>query len=218
MAKLNWQLQKRAMVKYARSHGVDVPDGFRADTNRCGHACRILIVRVKRRMGIKPATDRFTFELWQRLGPYRVRKLTWRARVKLQLHAAILHEPAWHYLQVRAYQLRWVPGMVCRTDCSGGASLMHKQGGGQDPSGYGFNGYGNSETIYQHLRSRRITAREALPGDLVYWPGHVCVVYQHGADPVLWSHGQEAGPILIYASVEDRYHSGSPVYMRARRR
>lgn len=207
------------MVKYAHSHGVDVPEGFRSDTNHCGHACRMLIVRVKHRMGIRPASDRFTFELWQRLAPYRARpKPSWRGRVKGQMHAAVLHEPAWHYLQVRAYQLRWVPGMTCRTDCSGGASLMLKQGGGADPSGYGFNGYGNSETIRAHLSSHRIPAGDAKPGDLVWWPGHVCLVYQSGRDPVLWSMGGEYGPILIYASVEDRYHAGAPTYLRARRR
>ena len=50
-----------------------------------------------------------------------------------------------------------------------------------------------------------------LPPAVVFGVGklsteHVCMVRRPGADPLLWSHGQERGPILLPLSVEKRYH------------
>jgi hypothetical protein len=99
------------------------------------------------------------------------------------------------------------------TDCSGFVSLMamwsrlaNMQGVDIDPSGYAFDGYGNSDTIFDHLPS--VELAHTWRGDLVVYgsPGatvHVACLVQGGgktADPLVVSHGSPAGPQLMTLS------------------
>jgi cell wall-associated NlpC family hydrolase len=65
---------------------------------------------------------------------------------------------------------------------------------------------------------RPIKKAEALPGDAVlYHYGadgkHVAMFLEPGTqlDPLLFSHGIEAGPIAVRLSTENRYHAGETV-------
>jgi peptidoglycan hydrolase-like protein with peptidoglycan-binding domain len=84
------------------------------------------------------------------------------------------------------------------TDCSGFVTIMAKWSGAPDPNGLGYNGYGYTGDLLQHLP--HITKAESLPGDLVvFGPGtgeHVVVLIQDGtvADPLVVSQGTEADP------------------------
>lgn len=97
------------------------------------------------------------------------------------------------------------------TDCSGFATLCYYLAGAPDPNGLGYKSVGYTGTMLK--RGVRTSSRHAQPGDLVvFGPGsghHVCVVLQAGADPLLCSHGQEAGPFPIFYS-EEQAHQPLP--------
>lgn len=210
------------MRRYAHQHDVRIPTGFNPDSPFFGPHARVLIARCKAKMGLKPVDGHFTWPLELRLRPYvdPPPVPAWRLKAKRIMHDAILDEPLWHYLQARPYVLAWARGRSIRIDCSGGCSMIARMAGQENPSGASVPwGYGNTATMLMHLSSRRLRrAADLHVGDFVLWNGHVCTVYQRGVDPVLWSHGQEPGPILIYLSVEDRYHAGSPIFLPARAR
>jgi peptidoglycan hydrolase-like protein with peptidoglycan-binding domain len=99
------------------------------------------------------------------------------------------------------------------TDCSGFATIMAKWSGAADPNGYGFNGYGNTDSMLAH--SEHISRDESQPGDFVVFglnpSTHVVVLVQSAAggyDALCVSHGQEADPIRVALSVEAASHSG----------
>jgi hypothetical protein len=118
------------------------------------------------------------------------------------------------YAQVRPYpRPAYRVKIALSTDCSGFVSLMamwsrlaNMQGVDIDPSGYAFNGYGNSDTIFDHLPS--VPLARTWRGDLVVYgpPGatvHVACLMQGGgktADPLVVSHGSAAGPHLMTLS------------------
>ena len=99
------------------------------------------------------------------------------------------------------------------TDCSGFATIMAKWSGAADPNGYGFNGYGNTDSMLAH--SEHISRDDSQPGDFVVFgvnpSTHVVVLVQSAAgghDALCVSHGQEADPIRVALSVEAASHSG----------
>jgi hypothetical protein len=97
------------------------------------------------------------------------------------------------------------------TDCSGIGILFAKWGKAPDPSGYGFSGAGNTTSFYNHCK--HITKAELKPGDIVQFDDeHATYVLEPGSDPLLFSHGMEAGPIAIRQSAETRYHQNVPIY------
>lgn len=107
-------------------------------------------------------------------------------------------------------------------DCSEGDTDLYFAGGAPDPNGLGYNGYGNTATILDH--GIRITQATAQVGDHVVYvrPSgesvHVAVLIEKGSDPILFSHGQESGPIRISLHSENAYHASvtaehpSPAY------
>lgn len=106
-------------------------------------------------------------------------------------------------------------------DCSESVTLICHVAGLHDPSGFGFDGSGNTETMYHHLK-HYTDPRQAFPGALVFLgiPGrlstqHVCMVRRAGADPELFSHGGNGAYRAHYVpfSVERRYHAGTPVFL-----
>lgn len=137
-------------------------------------------------------------------------------RSKIVTYAAwgVTNEPAIHYAQIRPYPSA-TRGLPMHTDCSGFATLAYKDAGGPDPNGRGFDGFGFTGTIL--TACRHIPKASAKPGDLIVYgayPGtHVVILVQPGtvADPLCVSHGQEAGPIRVAASVEARAHSGQAI-------
>jgi hypothetical protein len=65
-------------------------------------------------------------------------------------------------------------------------------------------------TFCKHIKRAAIQ-----PGDFLVlgnWPGeHACAVLEVGADPLLFSHGGEKGPVAVSLSDEVSYHKGQAV-------
>lgn len=133
-------------------------------------------------------------------------------------------EPRVHYRQIRPMTTRSIhtldelvsqlrSGISC--DCSESSTLIARLSGAKDPNGLGYNGQGYTGTI---LNGPAISKSQLRPGDFVVFGGgtghHVCVVLAAGSDPLLFSHGQEKGPIPIRLSVEARFQ---PTPIRYRR-
>lgn len=125
----------------------------------------------------------------------------------------VTHNAEIHYAETRPMPIN-IPkySLPFTTDCSGFATMMAKWSGAADPNGYGFNGYGNTDSMLAH--SPHISRAESQPGDYVVFglspSTHVVVLVQAGSvsDPYVVSHGQEADPIRVLLSVEESAHSG----------
>lgn len=122
------------------------------------------------------------------------------------------HAAQIHYSQARPYTLYHPRHLEMTLDCSSSSITYAHWAGAPDPSGYGFNGSGNTDAILRHLRPR-LSIADAELGDLILWHKgsdgkHVAVVVKPGRDPLLASHGSENGPLLLRFSVEYRYHAG----------
>jgi hypothetical protein len=124
-------------------------------------------------------------------------------------------EPRIHYAQRRPMQtLRYSEGQVTRLldhggsitmDCSEAVTCLCKWAGLHDPTGFHFSGYGNTSSMFAHLPHYTDPSRALVGALVVYGAGgyhHVCMVNEPGHDPLLWSHGREAGPVLVRHSVE----------------
>lgn len=87
-------------------------------------------------------------------------------------------------------------------DCSGSIMQLYFMSGCKDPSGYHFDGDGNTVTMLAHLKHYE-RAADAHAGALVVFGAnlplalqHVCMVWEQGADPIVWSHGQPGVELL----------------------
>jgi hypothetical protein len=117
------------------------------------------------------------------------------------------HEPPIHYAQSRPIDGMSKPGKLpLSTDCSGFVTLCYKWGGGPDPNGNHFNGYGYTGTILGHCKP--IAESQLRPGDLVvFGPGtgdHVVVSVGSGSSAAVVSHGKEAAPNTFSLAVAKR--------------
>lgn len=143
---------------------------------------------------------------------------TVRASLRVLMAETARNEPNWHYRYDRPLTmptLNQALGGVVYADCSFGCSILLRLAGGPDPTGDDWQG--NSTSMYRHLP--HIERGELQVGDIVVFgrdgDQHAVMVYRLAADPIVWSHGQEAGPILVPLSVEIRAHAGQPVtYLR----
>ena len=140
-----------------------------------------------------------------------------RARIVSYWLWGIAHESQIHYRQARPMEdvrsssrLKMLPRWA---DCSEFVTDGYAYAGAPDPNGLNYSGAGYTGTLLTH--GAKISQSSLLPGDLVVFgrsPGvHVCGVLAAGVDPLLASHGQEAGPIKISLSVEKKYHAGETV-------
>jgi hypothetical protein len=121
-----------------------------------------------------------------------------------------------HYKQIRPMPLKG--SLPLTTDCSGFATMLCKLAGALDPNGTHFDGTGFTGTMLRHLA--RIPQAKALPGDLiVFGPGtgdHVVILMESGhfSDPLVCSHGQEKGPLILRLSEEARHQSRPVQFLR----
>lgn len=136
---------------------------------------------------------------------------------------AVNHEPDIHYSQNFALRMN-LKKMVAKhlplhEDCSSSTTGMHKYAGAPDPNGLGYNGYGYTGSLL--TGSKPIQSKDLRPGSMIiYGPGsgnHVCVVYKLASDGnhLLFSHGQERGPIIISMSAEAAFQPGPIRYRDA---
>lgn len=151
---------------------------------------------------------------------------TAKQREQLQTYMGwlISKAPQIHYVAVRPMPERALTyaeavatfrrGGTIGDDCSGMVTLLCRWAGLKDPSGFGYNGFGNSSTMFDHLK-HYTSARDAKPGALVvFGPSvHVCMVQERNGDnPWLFSHGQESGPLHISLEEESAFHAGQARY------
>lgn len=143
-----------------------------------------------------------------------------RARMVEAMRETVMNEPRWHYEESRPLELPDVNTAYHGTvysDCSFGCVILAHLAGAPDPSGTGFRAPAGSSAMFAflpHLRRAQIQ-----PGDyVVFGPDggqHAACVYELATDPVVWSHGQEKGPVLVRLSVEIAAHSGPVTFLRA---
>lgn len=142
----------------------------------------------------------------------------------------IAHEPQIDYDQVRPMRTRrlteqqlvdvFARGGRIETDCSETATLVCRLAGLADPNGHGYNGAGFTGDMLAHLPHYTDPAKAAVGALVVFGPGsgdHVCQVLEAGHDPLLFSHGQDAGPIAIRLSAEKRVQRGPVTFLNVSR-
>jgi hypothetical protein len=136
---------------------------------------------------------------------------TWRDVAVETMRWSLKNEPAIHYLQQRPFDptsflRRDIPMYA---DCSATTTMIYRAAGRPDPNGRDYDGTGYTGTLRAHTPKRR-TIRGCKPGDfIVYGRGggaHVVVVLESGANPLVWSHGQEAGPLTTRHSDQLAVH------------
>lgn len=107
-------------------------------------------------------------------------------------------------------------------DCSETIDLTFRVADLGDPSGFGWNGLGNTDSFMHHL-AHYFEPHLALVGAIVIFgpegdSEHGCIVRRTatdraGLDPELFSMGTEDGPNYIHLSVERQYHSGPVTFL-----
>jgi len=101
-------------------------------------------------------------------------------------------------------------------DCSEAVTCLCKWAGLDDPNGNHYNGDGYTGTLLAHLphyTNPRIAQVGAL---VVYGPEtghHVSMVLEPGEDPLLWSHGREAGPVTVRLSAQKRQQPAPATFL-----
>jgi hypothetical protein len=149
-----------------------------------------------------------------------------RAHLAASMRYLLAHEPQIHYAQVRPMRTIGLTEQEADTllenghgltmDCSESVTVLCKWAGLHDPNGLGYDGSGFTGTMLAHL-PHYTRAASANVGALVVFgppPGdHVCMVLTPGDDPVLFSHGSEAGPRKIALSVERQYHRAPVTFL-----
>lgn len=139
-----------------------------------------------------------------------------REHLESLMRWTIRHERAFHYLQRRPMryvawseaQLRaWIAhGGTVSMDCSEYVKTMFRMAGLHDPTGRGFDPWGNTDSMLSAL-PHYSDPSEAHPGALVVWGNppshHVACVLERGPNPLLASHGREAGPVAVTLHAED---------------
>lgn len=127
----------------------------------------------------------------------------------------------WQYREARPLPIQAILfDQAVYSDCSFGCKLLcYSVGGIPDPTGFDYNGYGNSESIRQHLP--KISQAEARPGDIIVWYGiedeeHAAMLYKwEKVDGVvhcfLWNMGMQGQPVFSTLGRELAAHPGASV-------
>lgn len=146
-----------------------------------------------------------------------------RRRLASLMDFLVAHEPQVHYPanDVRVMQIHTISAMSTleqlvrasklTVDCSQTVQLVFHVAGWKDPCGLGYRVDGYTGSMLDRLGRHAYHAPEnANVGALfVFGPGtgdHVAVCRHPGKDPVLFSHGQERGPLWVRLSAEAAAH------------
>lgn len=120
---------------------------------------------------------------------------------------AAVHHGRISYAEIRPYPLIPARTLPFTTDCSGLAAMMAKWSGAADPTGNGFNGWGNTDSVLAH--SQHISRADTQPGDFAVFgqsPSvHMVVLTQSAAGgngALCVSHGQPGDPVEVPLSEE----------------
>jgi hypothetical protein len=134
------------------------------------------------------------------------------------------HEHLINYVQKRPFalysasaleKLVGIRSVINEWDCSGSTIEIYYLAGAQDPSGFNFDGDGDTESMLSHLTHYH-NPMDAHPGALVLIginlplaQQHVCIVTDQGEDPEVFSHGSAFNCELLPLSVELTAHPGA---------
>lgn len=117
----------------------------------------------------------------------------------------------WTYHEVRPMPVpsSWQPGQKVQGDCSKGVQYLCKWAGVPDPMNNNYSDWGNSQTLWTNLQHIANPAQLEV-GDVVTFghdgDQHAAMVYEKGADPLLWSFGRQGAPNTYRLSQDSREH------------
>lgn len=161
---------------------------------------------------------------------HRMRILVGVIQSKRDLACAIARRYAanhadWQYAEVRPIPLQLIratggkPGSaIKRTDCSGSCKAIAYAAGYPDPTGRGYDGWGNTEDFTAHAQRHGLakTRARARHGDFATFLG--ALPHQHeillledvhvSPDPLVFSFGSPGGPRILRLSQEESAHPG----------
>ena len=127
----------------------------------------------------------------------------------------------WTYAAVRPQDVQ-IPVLLPakpEVDCSDGVrALCFAAKVPDDPAGLAYADYGNSSSIWLHLRKDDPPLTEVEVGDIFtfgYWTGedHACMAYDvtDSANPQVWNMGEQGQPVIHALSIEVEAHAGMTV-------
>ena len=110
------------------------------------------------------------------------------------------HHGNWDYREIRPLPIVSVtyhPGQRIESDCSYGTKLLCHAADAPDPTGFNYQGYGNTVSMWEHLP--HIPQEQTLPGDVIIFgqngADHVAMLYQWSAGHCwLWNMGSQGDP------------------------
>jgi len=187
------------------------------------------VLRKKKFSGVFSEAQADSFSRWAHARGLEVRiKLTrsgQRERGVEWQNWAVENERAIHYSQKQSERMN-LDRMVGKKlplaeDCSSTTIGCHKYAGAPDPTGNGYNPSAVNFTGTLLTGSKPISFADLKPmSQVIYGPGsgnHVCMVNEIRPDGnhILFSHGQERGPILISMRDEAAFQPGPVRYRDA---
>lgn len=133
-----------------------------------------------------------------------------RGGMRYVMDLLLEHRNRIHYAEVRpmrtakianVWQLKQAvaaPGGITM-DCSESVTLICRLAGLKDPNGHGYNGTGFTGTLLDRLPHYSDPGAAKVGALCVFGPSpgiHVGMVHERGADPWLFTHGEESDPSL----------------------
>jgi hypothetical protein len=94
-------------------------------------------------------------------------------------------------------------GHTIAPDCSEMITDVCRWAGLHDPNGMGFNGFGNSASMWDHLPHYTNPSKAHVGAIVVFGQGgsqHAAMIKEPSPDPILFSHGSASGPISVSLS------------------
>lgn len=200
---------KLALIKAAQAGGYLVP-GTRAYRLVGTVKIAVLLLGVQARATLSEYQKRHGLPVTGELDAATRESLIpadFRAGVVKWARWGVANTSSIHYSQRRP--IPHTDSLPMWTDCSGFATLCYQLAGAPDPNGFGYNGSGYTGTLIN--RGRTVSIADARAGDLVFWgvapAHHVAIVVAPGGNPLLVSHGMEAGPLYVDHATETAIQS-----------
>lgn len=144
--------------------------------------------------------------------------MRWTAAKNAQIHYSQARPmSAIHLTEQQTVDL-FAAGHSITMDCSGGVTQLCKWAGLSDPNGLNYDGYGFTGTLLSNKQLQHYTdpSKAGVGAIVVFGPGtgeHAAMVLEPGRDPLIWSHGSEAGPLLLRLSEEQKFHTPPTTFL-----
>lgn len=207
---------KRAQISWAKAHGV--PRLRTANEMRLDG-----MLALNRRFGYRPLYDEVVLR-----GPLAAPEAVVRANAVSLMRMMIAQSARIHYpphdvrtmtvhgISTRAQLEAALASNTLTIDCSQSVTLIAHVAGAKDPNGGTWSSDGYTGTLLSGCE--HITRAQAKPGDLRVFGGgtghHVGMVLRAGPDPLLFSHGQESGPVAVSESAEAKVQPPGGTFLR----